>query len=199
MESLNIHFANSSYDQDLYEIETVEKTLPLTRLAPYHIKPDYAKMCKECPNYNMVWSCPPYDFCQEELFNNFDQIIVVCKKIIFQPKAFVRYNTKELALEFLQSLQYEKKQELDKKILEMERNYSNSKAFLCGRCCNCDQCARAFGLSCRNKIYQRPSMEALGFDIGRITKHIFGFPLLWFNNKLPAYLTFIAALLVKED
>ena len=108
------------------------------------------------------------------------------------------YQNKDAALNFLQCLQKEKKRKSDAFMHELERNFDDSLALLSGCCRHCEYCSRSVGIPCRDKDYLRPSLEALGYDVGSITKHIMGFPLLWFENRLPAYLALISALLLKD-
>ena len=44
----------------------------------------FLECCKVCPNYDKVWSCPPYDFDPMDYWNSFDRILVAGYQIEFE-------------------------------------------------------------------------------------------------------------------
>ena len=45
--------------------------------------PTFLKCCRECPNFNHKWSCPPYDFDVESYWKQYTSFLLVGRQIIF--------------------------------------------------------------------------------------------------------------------
>ena len=43
--------------------------------------PRFLACCRECPNYDRRWSCPPYDFSVEALWKQFSDILLYEEKV----------------------------------------------------------------------------------------------------------------------
>lgn len=182
----------------MYTTESLKKVVPMAEIAPYYHPERFMQMCQDCPHYNTVWSCPPYSFAPDELLAPYTHAMIVCFKVEFDDQAFNYYRNADEIVKLLQRLQKETKCRSDALMRELERNYADGWALLSGCCRHCEYCSRSLGLPCRDKSFLRPSLESLGYDVCGITKHVLGFPLLWYQNRLPAYLTLISALLLKE-
>lgn len=181
----------------MYTIEITEKIVELTDMALYYHRERFLKMCGACPHYNKLWSCPPYDFEPEALLAQYTYAIIMGLKIVFAAETRTQYADKTSALEFAKQIISGYKRKSDSKMLEMERNYSESMALFSGSCRHCEHCARPLGLPCRSKKYMRPSLESLGYDVVAIADNVMGWPLLWFEDELPPYFTLVTALLLK--
>ena len=48
--------------------------------------PRFLAFCRECGSYGKVWSCPPYDFSVEELWERYDRLRLFSRKIIYSPE-----------------------------------------------------------------------------------------------------------------
>lgn len=82
-------------------------------------------------------------------------------------------------------------------LLGAERESRGRAALFTGMCPHCGhgECARCGGAACRHSELVRPSLEALGFDIGRTASELLGVDLLWATNeKAPAYVCLVGAL-----
>ena len=85
----------------------------------------------------------------------------------------------------------------DARLLELERKYPGSRAFYAGTCHLCPEgtCARSEGRPCRYPDRIRPSLESLGFDIGKTASELLGIELKWSepgSSGLPEYFTLVS-------
>ena len=86
---------------------------------------------------------------------------------------------------------------IDEKLLRIEQNHPNSRAFLAGTChlCPAEECTRIIGESCRYPDKIRPSLESFGFDVGKTTEKLLSIELRWgHDGLLPEYLTLVSGL-----
>ena len=67
-------------------IETYKKEIDIpTYVDKYVNVEEFLEKCKECPNYNQVWTCPPFDFSPEDYWKKYASMELVAKKIILSP------------------------------------------------------------------------------------------------------------------
>ena len=53
-------------------IETYKAEIDtITYVKDYVNEEEFLEMCKQCPNYNNVWTCPPFDFSAEEYWKKY--------------------------------------------------------------------------------------------------------------------------------
>ena len=46
-----------------YTLQRFEKEIDIDSYIENYVNiEEFLECCKRCPNYNNVWSCPPYDF-----------------------------------------------------------------------------------------------------------------------------------------
>lgn len=79
--------------------------------------------------------------------------------------------------------------------LPMEEAWPDSRAFFAGTCFDCPEgtCTRPSDLPCVRPGKIRPSLEALGFDLGRTASELLGIELRWsVDGRLPEYFTLIS-------
>lgn len=176
-------------------IVSVHKKVPLKSLEPYHNIERFLAMCKQCPSYNRVWSCPPYGFAAEDLLAGYETIDLYGTKIMFDAAARRACRDKDSATAYSQAALDKAKRRANNKVLALEKNQKESLALSCGGCSLCAQCTRPQGIACRHPELIRPSLESLGFDVGAIAKDILGIKLLWVEDRLPEYMTLVTALM----
>lgn len=85
--------------------------------------------------------------------------------------------------------------ELDARLLALEEAWPDSRAFFAGTCFDCPEgtCTRPSDLPCVRPGKIRPSLEALGFDLGRTASELLGIELCWsVDGRLPEYFTLIS-------
>lgn len=175
----------------MYTTQIISHNLPLKALAPYYHRERFLAMCRECPNYDKVWSCPPYDFPPEALLSQYNGIMVWGTKIVFDAKVHGQDGSAELA----KTVMAREKQRVDFAVLMQEKNRAGSLALYGGGCRLCPICSRTQAKPCNHPEQMRLSLESLGYDVGAISEHVLNLPLLWFDKRLPEYMTLVTALL----
>jgi predicted metal-binding protein len=91
----------------------------------------------------------------------------------------------------------EVRRNLDDRLLALEQQYPDSRAFFAGSCrlCKREECTRIIGEPCLypNKI--RPSLESFGFDISKISLQLLNTELKWgTKERLPEYYHLVSGL-----
>ena len=147
--------------------------------------------CRECGRYGNCWACPPYDFDETALLEQYTTISLLAT--VITPSEGVTL-TPETADRIIRR----ERQRLDRMLVKMEQTAETAaRAFFAGTCLLCppEHCTRREGLPCRHPESIRPSLEALGFDVTRTTSGLFGIELQWGRpDAPPAYLTLLSAL-----
>lgn len=178
----------------MYSTKIFSCNLPLKALNPYYQRERFLALCRECPNYANVWSCPPYDFKPEALLARFSRITVWGTKIVFDA-AVITDSNQDQAIELAKTAMAQEKRRADFAALEQEKQCRDSLALYGGGCRLCKNCSRIWARPCRHAELMRPSLESLGYDVGAIAEHVLNLPLLWFDKRLPEYMTLVTALL----
>ena len=174
---------------------TVERAEAVTTVGEYLRccvdVPRFLECCRQCPNYGIRWSCPPFDFDVSGLWRGYQTLHLYARYLV--PGA----NRDGQAL--IDALQREKELFLTE-LLSFERARPGSMALSCGSCHLCAECTRSAGLPCRHPEQVRPSIESLGGDVGETAVRYFGRPLLWVQDGIaPDYLTLVGGLLLRGD
>lgn len=142
--------------------------------------------CRECRNYGRSWGCPPFDYDVKPMLLRYKTALLVATKIA--PDDCTR-PLSEAGL-----LIRPERQRLERRLLDLERQYGGRAFAYVGTCLYCPEgtCSRPEGNPCRHPELVRPSLEAYGFDIGRTTSELFGIELKWGKEgRLPEYLTLV--------
>ncbi len=183
----------------MYRVEDLWAEVPLSDLRLTSI--DVAKFldcCKACPNYNKVWSCPPYSFDPQSIWNSYETLILCCRKVVFSNETrAIAYPQEELGTISKRLMQREQDALLEK-MMELERLNRGSMALAAGSCSACAplECARVSGQRCRYPEKIRYSIESLGGDVGKIVEEQFGLKMLWAEGgHLPEYFLLVGGLL----
>lgn len=171
-------------------IESHSKTMAAADyISRYRHVAKYIEACRACPGYGRRWGCPPYDDDPQPDLNKYEKVTLTVLKITpDDPRE---------PLEAAQKIIDSARAEFEPRLLEEERRTGGRAALFTGRCPHCGEgaCARASGAPCRHPDLVRPSLEALGFDLGATSREIFGIEMLWGENgKMPAYLTVIGGI-----
>ena len=70
----------------MYTIERSEKTIKVNEYIENYVNVEqFLEYCKECKNDKAIWSCPSYNFNPEDYWKEYDEFLVVARKIIFGP------------------------------------------------------------------------------------------------------------------
>lgn len=153
----------------------------------------FEDLCKQCGNYGKRWGCPPLIGEHSVDLNIYKNVKVVCLKIVLEPAEGV--NNDEMVRSLGMLIQKVRRQ-YEGALLEKERSMKGRAALFTGMCphCGSEECARVSGKPCRHPELVRPSLEAMGFDLGKAMSEIFGIRLLWVEDKkAPAYLCLVGA------
>ncbi|MDO5146529.1 MAG: DUF2284 domain-containing protein [Eubacteriales bacterium] len=160
--------------------------------------PVFLEYCKECHNYRQVWSCPPFSFSPMEYWKKYRTFHIIGMKILLPSSLTQKKYTEEERKEVLDAALLPKKEALNKKLLDMEKEREGSVSLSGGSCQICDGgCTRPQGKPCRFPETMRYSIEALGGNVGlTVTKYLHQ-ELQWMEEgKLPDYFMLIGGLLL---
>lgn len=175
----------------MYTIEKSEKLIKVSDYLDRYVNvEEFLQYCKKCNNYEKLWSCPSYDFNPEDYWKEYDELLVVARKIIFG-EGVDQDRSYEIMLEV--------KEDMSRELYELEKEYPGSISLSAGSCSLCkDGCTRAVGEPCRYPEMMRYSIESLGGDVGRTVSKLMGYELEWIEEgKLPSYFVLVGGLLKK--
>lgn len=155
----------------------------------------FAGLCRQCGRYGRCWACPPFSFDAEEYLSGFGTAHLIAVRI--EPGERLRALCADAGQSEKQGrvLLNEARCELDARLLAMEEAWPGSRAFFAGTCFDCPAgtCTRPSDLPCVRPGKIRPSLEALGFDLGRTAAELLGIELRWSTDgRLPEYFTLIS-------
>ena len=146
----------------------------------------FLECCKVCPNYNNVWSCPPYDFDPMDYWNSFKRILVAGYQITFQGE-----HTQETMTETL----WDVKQKLAEELYEL-KEFPGSQSLSAGTCQICKSCSKQEGAPCRFPDKMRYSIESIGGNVGKTISSLCGIEIEWIEDgKLPEHFVLVGGLL----
>ena len=147
-----------------------------------------AEACRACRNYGRIWACPPFDFDPFDRIGHFGFATVFARKVILPDR---------LPLADLADHIRDIKHECERRLLELERLNSGYACILAGHCDKCDPlpCSRTEGRPCRHPDSARPSLEAFGFNLGKLIHDLFGLDFAWGTDGFaPPYIILVTAL-----
>ena len=159
-------------------------------LLEFRDKARFLASCKECPNYEKSWSCPPFIFDAEELLDQYSRIHIIVSQFTPVRRGF--------SMDAFREKIKPERLELEKKLLSAESDLQGHVFATIGKCLYCgeQECRRVFNQPCLHPDKVRPSLEAYGFDISRTVKTLFGIELKWGSGSdIPEYLVFVTGML----
>ena len=158
--------------------------------------------CKECNRYNACWACPPFDFDTGEYLLSHPTAYIVGTKITLDEDVIKHNQGREQTTKISYEILGDVRRRLDDTLLKMEKQYPESKAFFAGACriCPLGECTRIAGKACISPEKIRPSLEALGFDVSRISAEILNIEMQWSRDGvLPAYFTLVSGFFTNHE
>lgn len=174
-----------SYTIEKYQAEIDAKAyIEGFRRADYFIK-----FCQQCKNYGRRYGCPPFEDDPLAAIKGFGRVRLLGVKIT--PK------DKTLPLEAANDLMDPAISELNAELLNLEQALGGRAYGFVGSCpyCGGAPCARIKGKPCKHPDKVRPSLEAIGFDIGKTATDLLGLDIQWSKDGLiPEYLTLICGI-----
>lgn len=158
--------------------------------------PRFLACCRDCPNFDRRWSCPPYDFSAEALWKQYTDILL-CEKIVYVDPVLreVPYSQEEIN-EISRELLAPTKNQMTENLLVLESKYPGSRALFAGTCDVCAICAKELNEPCFHPEKMRYSIEALGGNVSRAVQVYFDDTILWAKDGLlPEYYILLGGLL----
>jgi predicted metal-binding protein len=153
-----------------------------------YVKPEeFLTLCRACPNYGKLWSCPPYDFEVRSLWESFSKLKIIAYKLNLANRE--NYN-QELA---------NLKSSIETELRREEDINEGSLCLLAGCCELCSSCTRTKGQPCIFPAKMRYSIESLGGDVVKTLKDFFHIEIKWLRNgNYPEYTVLVGGLLMKK-
>lgn len=180
-----------------YTLERTEAEMAVKELlADYYNVEYFESLCRKCPNYGSLWSCPPYDFDPRGCLEKYERLQLVGTKILLNAQLREEVITKEGLAEVTEDIIAGVKAEVDKELLGWEKERQSGRMLTSGGCRLCTRCARTSGMPCRQKGRMRYSLESLGCDVTKLTGEKLGIQLLWADGRLPEYFVLVNGYLI---
>ena len=170
-------------------------------LSRYRDVERFIAFCRDCHRYGNCWACPPFGFDTDSYLSGYRSVLLIGTKII-PDKTLCDCRDKERCREIGREMLSRERTRLDRRLLELEQNHPGSRACYAGTChlCTEEECSRRRGLPCRYPEQIRPSLEALGFDIGRTASELLHIELQWSTDGLlPPYFTLVSGLFTDRE
>lgn len=170
-------------------------------LSRYRNADRFIAFCRDCHQYGHCWACPPFEFDPDIYLSGHRSILLIGTKIT-PDKTLRDCRYKERCREIGREMLSRERERLDRRLLELEQRYPGSRACYAGTChlCPDQECTRRRDLPCRYPEQIRPSLEALGFDIGRTASELLHIELQWSSDGfLPPYFTLVSGLFTDRE
>lgn len=185
----------------MYKIKEYSADIDITTYLDNYVDVEtFLECCKQCPNYNQIWSCPSYDFNVEEYWKKYNRLHLFGRQIIFDDQTRSHaYTTAEMN-EFLENILSKEKQILANNLYRMENEIPESISLSAGSCqfCGKQNCSRQNNEPCRYPDKMRYSIESLGGNVGKTISNLFHIELEWMEEgKLPRHFVLVSGLLTK--
>ena len=180
-----------------YSVTRKEATLDAVEfVARYRDVERFDALCAQCPSYGKVWCCPPFAFDPRSCSDGFRTVTVMGTVIAFDEETRAACTTPESAVQTAREAMEQEWKKILPELYELERQLPGSRCFTF-RCSLCPEgCTRPEGKPCRHPDMLRYSLEAVGFDIGAITRDLLGIELLWSTDgRLPERVTLVTAIM----
>ncbi|HWR44145.1 DUF2284 domain-containing protein [Sporomusa sp.] len=168
-------------------------------ISKYQHQEKFMAFCKDCHNYNTLWSCPPLQFDANQFLLDFNYIYIIGAKVIYDAETIELANTSDKIKEITTQSLREVKNKLSDILLDLERQIPDSISLASGGCHICERCRRCDNLPCQYPEKMRYSLDSFGFDLTAITSDMLQIELKWSKDSLPEYYTLIHALLTKQS
>lgn len=183
----------NNFTKDYY-IKKIVKRICLNELIKNCLDTEnIIKYCRECKNYNNIWSCPPYSFNALDLFEKYRYAYIIAYKI------YINKSRNNNGYDLINNIIVEVRKSKEPSLLLIEKKYKNSYVLYAGSCILCEDCLRKCNKECIHKDSMRYSLESLGFDVQKISKEFLDIEIKWATDgKLPEYFTLISGILTNS-
>ncbi len=158
--------------------------------------------CKVCDRYNRCWACPPFDFNKEEYIALHKKAYIIGTKINLSEQVIRDNQGWDRCAKISYEIIEEVRRVLDNKLLMLEKQYPEGKAFFAGTChiCPKGECMRIKGEPCIAPESIRPSLEAFGFDVSKTSSELLNVEMLWGKKGLlPEYFILVSGFFTSKE
>lgn len=188
--------------KDSLTIYPFQREIPLSDFVRECVSvPKFLECCKQCPKYGNTWSCPPFSFSAEQVWAEYDTLLLYGYKICLSEELQSKvWSPESISLECGKLLKPYKR-EIHLKLLQMEKDIPGSRALSAGSCdfCPDGNCARRKGQPCRQPDWMRESAEALGCDVGKTLDMYLHEKLVWAKDgHMPEHFILLGGLLMHK-
>lgn len=170
----------------MYTVELIEKELTMSELLTFYDDEKVTASCKNCPNYDRIWSCPPHQFNTYDYLKQYERVHLYLGKINLDLKVVQKAD--------IRGIFDQERRKFSDHLLSLETE--ESVAVIAGNCYQCDVCMRIKGEPCILKDKKRYSLEALGLKVGEVAKFA-GVELKWSKGEISPYLVTVGAIFLK--
>lgn len=196
----------------MYKVERLEAEISVDKYIDEYVNvEEFLEYCKECPNYEKKWSCPPYDFDVLEYWKQFKTLLVVGYRIVFDDEVCNKTYTKEEINEITEKVLTAEKENMTEELYDMEADFEGSISLSAGSCSLCggtlmteSHCSRVecpngkASECCRHYDKLRYSIESLGGNVGKTCSKLMRDEIEWIEEgKLPKHYMLVGGLLKK--
>lgn len=180
-----------------YTVERYEADVPVEEYVEACVDvPTFLECCKQCGNYEKVWSCPSYDFNPEDYWRKYRNFHLIGVKIRFPAEMTEKTYEKEELDTLIRETLWAEKEKLSRELMEMEEKHPGSVSLSAGSCMNCERCTRLTGEPCRFPDKMRYSIESIGGNVGLTVTKYLKQELLWMEEgRLPEHFILVCGLL----
>ena len=155
-----------------YTTERFKKSIAVSEFIDKYVDvPKFLQFCRECPNYDKIWSCPEYEFDPMTIWGKYQYLDLIVVKASYDEKTRERIYTQEELGHIGKDTLLVEKQKLMDEFLEKEKNTPNSLSMVAGSCDVCSRkddslkCTKLSGDPCRHPEKMRYSIDSLGGDV----------------------------------
>lgn len=173
-----------------YQLQTLEVYVPIPEYLQTCVDVQrFLPYCRECENYGQRWSCPPYSFRPESVWEQYTGLQLYARVMTFQEGADQRSVIEGRRRE---------KDILLRELLKREKENPGAMALSAGTCMLCQTCTRPSGETCQHPEKMRYSLEALGGNVVRTAEQYLHKRILWIKGEeIPEYLMLVGGLLIQ--
>lgn len=175
-------------------VEVFAASLPLADyVRDYRDEAYFSQFCRKCEAYGRSWACPPFEQGSTVLLGGYQTATLTASKIQIVEGS---------PISKVQDLIRPERKRVERLLLDMEQCFGGRSFAYAGTCLYCPMgtCTRMSGQPCRHPDLVRPSLEAVGFDIGKTTSRLLGIELRWGKDGIaPEYITLVSGFFHNSD
>lgn len=185
----------------MYKTVIISKEIDLENyIKNFRDKDKFIAFCKECNKYNTCWACPPFNFDTEYYISKYKKAFIVGTKIILSDELINANIGEEKCCKTAYEITQNTRKILDNNLLNLEKQFLNSKAFFAGTCYLCSECEKTKNKPCVFPEKVRPSLEAFGFDVSKTSSEILGVEMKWSQKGvLPEYFMLVSGFFTNHE